>query len=190
MPGTPASRFGIRPGDLIALVNGIPIRDADGLVLEVGRLPVESVVRLNVIHRGNEEHVEVPLTKYRVRGKKIITVPAPEWRGMRVNFSSVADDALQSGPSDPVLINQTVLVTDVRQGTPAWQAGLRPGMFISQVDYASVRTPKEFHAAVAKKAGTVRLRLAAEEGGRPNASCRLIHEPAELTRRAGRNDIK
>jgi serine protease Do len=165
VPGTPAFRFGIRSGDLIAAVNSIPIHDADGLVLEVGRLPVESVVQLNVIHRGSEAHVEVPLTKYRVRGKKIVTVPAPEWRGMRVDYSSVADDALQSGPSDPVLLDQAVLVTDVSQGTPAWQAGLRPGMFISQVDYASVHTPKEFHAAVAKKTGIVRLRLAAEEGG-------------------------
>jgi C-terminal processing protease CtpA/Prc len=56
-----------------------------------------------------------------------------------------------------------VLVTEVREGTPAWEAGLRPGMRIGQVGRTSVRTPKQFWAAVAGQRGPIQLRLAGED---------------------------
>ena len=45
-----------------------------------------------------------------------------------------------------------VVVTEVEQGTPAWRAGLRPGMLISKVDQMLVRTPR-VQTAVAGKSG-------------------------------------
>jgi len=53
--------------------------------------------------------------------------------------------------------DRSVVVAEVEQGTSAWEAGLRPGMLVSQVDRQPVRTPKEFRAAVAGKTGPVRL---------------------------------
>ena len=34
IPGTPAARFGLKAGDVITAVDGTPIHDSDGLVLE------------------------------------------------------------------------------------------------------------------------------------------------------------
>ena len=42
VPGTPAARFGLKPDDIITNVDRTPLYDADGLVLEVGKLPVEA----------------------------------------------------------------------------------------------------------------------------------------------------
>ena len=145
-PARPPLGSAFGAGDLITAINDVPIHDSDGLVLEVGRLPVESVVRLAVVRGDRKQQISVTLTKYPVRGKKIVTVPAPAWRGMRVDYSSVADDSLRSASAAAGLAADAVLITEVRQGSPAWEAGLRSGMFITHVDRQAVRTPREFRA--------------------------------------------
>ena len=47
--------------------------------------------------------------------------------------------------------------------SPAWEAGLRRGMFIGQVDGTPVRTPKQFHAQTARHVGPVRLGMADDD---------------------------
>ncbi len=53
----------------------------------------------------------------------------------------------------------SVVVLEVDKDSPAAAAGLRYGMFITQVGNTPVRTPKEFFDAVAGKTGEVSLRL-------------------------------
>ena len=165
VPGTPADRYGLKPGDLVTQVNGVAIQTPDALVLEVGRLPVESAVRLDVVRESRRLGVEVTLTKYPVRGKKIVTTPSPAWRGMRIDYLSADGDVDSPPQAETLFFDEGVRITDVEEGTPAWQAGLRSGMRISHVEQAAVHTPKEFQAAVAAKGGAVQLRLAESGGG-------------------------
>ncbi len=169
--GTPAHRYGLKPNDLIASVNGTPIYEADGLVLEVGRLPVESVVRLGVIREASRLNIDVTLTKYPVRGKKIITTPAPAWRGMRIDYPTALPENDNRAEAVSLILDRSVVVTEVEQGTPTWRAGLRPGMLIGQVDRIPVRTPKEFHTAVSGKSGPIRVILA---GSQEETSVRTV----------------
>jgi S1-C subfamily serine protease len=165
--GTPAAHFGLKAGDLITSVGGLPVFDADSLVLQVGRLPVESLVRLAVVREGRPLEVDVALTKFPVRGKKIVTAPGPSWRGVRVDYPSAVPDNDSRTETESAVLDQSVIVIDVQQDSPAWTAGLRPGMLISRVDRQTVRTPKEFHAAVAGRTGPVELRLAESQGESP-----------------------
>ena len=64
-PGTPAAHHGLRPDDIITVVNGVPIHDADALVLEVGRLPVESVAHLGILRSGRNRVLDVVLASIR-----------------------------------------------------------------------------------------------------------------------------
>jgi len=162
--GTPAARpSGLKPDDIITAVDGQPIHEADSLVLEVGKLPVESVARLNVIRDGRPRTLDVTLAKYPVRGRRIITTPAAAWRGMRIDYPTAVVDADSRAQSRMVFFDDGVIVTDVREGTPAWEAGLRPGIRIGQVGRTPVRTPNQFWAAVAGQRGPVQLRLAEED---------------------------
>ena len=67
----------------------------------------------------------------------------------------------------------------VQRDTPAWQAGLRRGQYISFVESQRVTTPKQFYDAVAKHSQAVRLRLTAAQGRgvvvvvEPAAGCTL-----------------
>ena len=51
--GTPAARFGLKADDIITAVDDTPLYDSDGLVLEVGKLPVEAVTRLSIVRDGH-----------------------------------------------------------------------------------------------------------------------------------------
>ena len=163
MPGTPAARSGLRGDDIITSVNGAPIYDSDGLVLEVGRLPVEAVAHLGVIRNGARQKIDVVLSKYAVRGRKVVTVRPEAWRGVRVDYASAFLEPDQPQHFALSMTDEAVVVSEVDKNTPAERAGVKSGMLISHVDGRAVRTPKEFQAAIAEKTGAVQLRLVASD---------------------------
>jgi S1-C subfamily serine protease len=157
--GTPAKRFGLEVGDIITHVDEQPIFDADGLVLQVGKKAHDAVVRILVERNGHTIPINVELTKYAMRGRQVISTPAPQWRGVRVDYATTAHDfqelvALRQIPADGC-----VVVSSVDENSPAWREGLRSEKMISHVDGVRVSSPKEFHAAVDGKTGPVTLRL-------------------------------
>ena len=163
VPGTPAARYGLKVGDVVTAVDDTPIHDADGLVLNVGKLPAEAVTRLSVLRGGSRRTIEVTLTKYAVHGKKIVTAADPAWRGLRVDYPTAVVDEEGHSRGGMSFVDDAVMVVEVAEGSPAHAAGLRRGMLITHVDGAAVRTPKEFAAAVGRNRGPVQLRLAGDE---------------------------
>ena len=157
--GTPAARAGLRPDDIITAVNGKPIYEADGLVLEVGRLPVQSTARLAVLRGGKQRELTVTLGKYPVRGLRIVTAPAPAWRGMRVDYPTVLLDGQLRPHSGASGLEEGAAVIEVVPGSAAWNAGLRTGMVITHVGRTAIDGPAQFHQAVAALRGPVQLRL-------------------------------
>ncbi len=170
-PGTPAARSGLRDDDIITSVNDAPVYDSDSLVLEVGRLPVEAVAHLRVIRNGARQTIDVVLSKYPVRGRKIVTVRPEAWRGVRVDYASAFVEPDQPQRFGLPMSDDAVAVSEVEQNTPAAQAGMKAGMLISHVDGRPVRTPKEFRSAIAEKTGPVQLRLLASD---PSSSVLVV----------------
>jgi S1-C subfamily serine protease len=164
MPGLPAGRHGLKSGDVIVAVNGTPVRDSDDLVRQLSRLPLETPVKLAVTRGERKLEIETPLTKYYVRGKKIITNPWPAWRGMRIDYATAVQEAYSFQTGSGIALGEVLAVTEVEKGSPAWDAGLRPGMLLSHVERTPVRTPKEFREAVARKTGPVEIRVATQSG--------------------------
>jgi serine protease Do len=159
--GTPAERYGLRTDDIVTAINDRPIYDSDGLKLEVGKLPVEAVARLNILRNGQPRQLEVTLGKFSVHGKKIVTNREDAWRGLRVDYpTALSEDGTLN------FVDNAVVVSEVDEGSAAWHAGLRRGMFISQVEETPIRTPAQFRAALAGRSGAVQFHLAAAE---PNA---------------------
>lgn len=163
VPGTPADQHGLEADDVITAVNGKPIYDDDGLVLEVGRMPVESVARLDVLRGNRRLDMKVTLTKYPVRGKKIFTVRPDPWRGMWVDYSTALHGSGLQGFGElsrgAAFFDRGVVVTDVAEGSAAWEAGCRPGMLITDVEGQPVERPKQFYGAVRPLRRAVRLEV-------------------------------
>jgi serine protease Do len=161
-PGTPARRAGLLQGDIITHVNGEPIYDADGLRLQVGKLPASATATLTMERNGQTLVEQVHLSKIgRLHGKGIATNQEPAWRGLRVDFPSVV---FPQGVDDSV--GQAVVVTEVAAASPAEKAGLRLGLLITHVGNTSVETPEDFRRELANLNGPISLRIADVPGER------------------------
>ncbi len=125
VPGTPAVKAGVKVGDVITAVNGEPVYDADGFVLSVGKRPVESLVKLTVLRGDRARVIEAKLSKYPVRGKKIVTEAEPLWRGLRVDYPTAVVDQEGRGMMGLSFPAAGVTVVEVAEGSPAFAAGLR-----------------------------------------------------------------
>jgi serine protease Do len=160
LEGTPAGRAQLRPGDVIIRVNEFPVHEPDDLLLHVGELAPDSSVRLTVVRDGQPQMIVIPeLAKYGVSRKQVITNRPPAWRGLRVDYITVAPEVLTLSDQRRIDPQGSVLITEVEPDSPAWKEGLRADMMISHVDNRRVSTPKEFREAVANKGGPVQLRL-------------------------------
>ena len=176
-PGSPAARAGLAAGDSVTQIGGKPVRDFDDVLLAVSLLPPASTTSVTYVRGGRPATAQLTLAKLAPSGRNIVTKWPERWRGMRVDYAlalGAADlaQAVASGAYDP---NGCVLVRDVEEGSVAWKAGVRKGMFINKIGGQRVSTPAEFHAATRKVGPTfdVHLTLPIEpgaEGGKPDAS--------------------
>jgi S1-C subfamily serine protease len=56
--------------------------------------------------------------------------------------------------------DEGVIVTEVAEGSPGWQSGLRAGMLITHVGRTAVHNPGQFREIAGAHAGPVELRMA------------------------------
>lgn len=160
---SPAAMAGLRNDDIVTEINGQRIYDADGLMLHVGKLPVESKVTLTV-RRDNRDVTLNPVTlgKYPVRGVKIVTDMPPAWRGLRVDYPTAEFRFLLadwSGREYQAIKQGCVVISEVEPDSPAALAGLRAGALISHVQGKPITSPREFRQQLQGKSGPVELTL-------------------------------
>lgn len=161
--GTPAHRANLRPNDVVLSVNGEPVVDVDSLMLNVGKHPVDSVVRLTVERNGRVMQLTPQLAKAPVQGgEQIATVPRPRWRGMQVDYNTV-HEMVKMGVVEP-----GVTIIDVATDSAAQRAGIRANAFVTHVGGTPIESPKEFFAAVEEQAGPVTLRISTPLVGAAN----------------------
>ena len=135
--GMPAAKAGLKTGDEIVRINDEPINDFEDLVL---------AIRLN---SGTALRVE-----YLRDGKRQTTVMTPA----RENGDYGPVGRAGIGPLvDPI-------VGKVKEGSPAWNAGLRAGDRIVSVNGRPIRSLNEFNEVVTKVGGAP-LALGVARGG-------------------------
>jgi serine protease Do len=156
--GTPAQKAGLRGGDIVTAVDGEAIYDVDGLMLRVGRAPVEAIVRLTVYRDGREIEITPAVTKYPVRGKKFITQPVAARRGMVVDYPTAIPDFQAIFPNGA--IGEGLVIVRVDEGSPAASAELQPQLLVTHIGATRVQTPRQFYSALdAQPAEPVKLRV-------------------------------
>lgn len=170
VPGTPAARSDLKEDAIITHVQGVPIHEPDELILRVGQEMVDSTIQLTILEEGRSERIPVTLSKRFVENRRVVVTSQPPlfWRGVHVDYATAIPRFSQlSGNVDP---EGCVAIVEVQPDSPAWRAGLRPGLFVSHVGQQRVERPTEFNAAVANLKGDADLRLTTRIAGNPIVS--------------------
>jgi serine protease Do len=153
LPDTPGAKAGIKPGDVVVAVADKPVRDPDDVIQVVQSTPVGEKIPLTVMRKGRSETLTLEVGR-RPAPKEVLATRSNVgdwWRGMRVE-ALTAELRAQTGLKES---DRGAFVREVRDGSPAAQAEIIPGMVIDQVGEKKVAGVKEFRDAVADIQGPV-----------------------------------
>ncbi len=167
----PAAKAGIISGDIIASVNGAPIKDAAALSKGIAGTAPGTPVKLGVMREGKERRIDVAL------GELPVSTPNPagspqhhEWEEQEtVGRGDAANLGLKLAPADSAAGagQQGVIITAIEPGALWGERGFEIGDVILDIGGKSVKTPAEIESALseARNAGkqTVLLRLRSGE---------------------------
>lgn len=160
----PAERAGLKPGDIIAKVDGRRVETPAGLSRVVAGLTPGSKVEVEIIRNGEHRQLTVDLGE-RKEDAVVAAIPSPAPLPEVKLGLNVQD--LTPELAEKFKLNKEqkgVLVSKVEPGSPAHDEGIREGDLIKQVDRVDVTNTDEFKSALAqiKKGEKVLLRVVRE----------------------------
>jgi S1-C subfamily serine protease len=170
--GTPATKSNLRDDDLITHIDDLPVYDADHLIMRVGSLPVGREIKLTVERASSFRSSRVLETTARLAKKApesdrlpTVTAGVITWRGMRIDHATAVPGFGNRQYVGRIDTEGCVAIVDVQRDSPAFDAELTQGMFVSHVANQRVSGPEDFYEAVADREGAVRLTVSSDQGG-------------------------
>lgn len=165
MPGGPAEKAGIRPGDVITAIDGTPVDDPNAFRNRIATTPPGTTVTLAVLRDGREQQIQAKLaelTAESARTEQFSKEPAGEGQRLGIAVEPLTREiAQQLGIGKGT---QGLVVRDVDPAGPAADAGIQPGDVIVQVNRQPVRSPSDMLAAL-KRSGSRPAVLLINRGG-------------------------
>ena len=153
--GSPAERAGLKRGDVVIEFNGKKVTDVSQFRNMVALTPPGTKSKIVVIRNGKKMEFNVILGNLK---KATLAAASKSEILQKLGFSVqnlTKDLAEQFGYTK----RKGVLISQVIPGSPAYQADLKPGMLILEVNRIPVKNTKEFFNAIkkSKKSGKVLL---------------------------------
>jgi Do/DeqQ family serine protease len=143
---SPALAAGLKTGDVILAVDGKEVADPRALVYRLTTMGVGGRARLDIMRDGKRFTADVALQKAPGRGLEdaaALTGVHPFGGATVAELSPALADELGLEGAD-----SGVIITEVRQGTPAGQLGLRAGDIIVSVGGAAMTNVAELDKAL------------------------------------------
>ena len=156
VPGSPAAKAGIKPGDVIVAYDGKTINSVDDLSPMVGLTPPGSIAKLTVIRFGktldfNVKVEQAPLGKHALASME---------QAISGNGLGLTVQDLSAGQREQLNLKAGEGVQISTVSGPSRDAGLRPGDVILMVGQQRVGSVTQFESAVrAYKPGQVAILL-------------------------------
>ncbi len=146
-PDSPASRAGLKEGDVVTAVNGRPVQTGSDLQVIVSEDAPGSKIQLEVMRNGHPENVDLTVGEYH-KNQEVATAAKDESGHARLGIaiSDLTPDVRQQLHLDSDL--QGVAVAQVQPGSPAEDAGLTGGDVILEVNRKPVTSAEQFRNEV------------------------------------------
>jgi serine protease Do len=149
---SPAAEVNLKPGDVIVEYAGKPINSAVELTQTVDRSPVDSKQPIVVLRDGKKVTLEVTIREQPADyGFAQGQLESPkEKETARHSKLGIDVSPLTAEVAEKLGIDQKdgVVVTNIRQGSPAAMAGLETGSVITEVNRKPVKSVEEFQKAI------------------------------------------
>ncbi|HYO76603.1 MAG TPA: Do family serine endopeptidase [Thermoanaerobaculia bacterium] len=181
-PGKPADRAGIRHGDVIIEIDGQQIRNNRELIDYISYRPVGSEVKITLLRGGQRQTVTARTAQRPAEGEgedeaeEAAAEPVRDKLGLTVQNLTAALRETHNIPADI----RGVVVTDVKNVSPAGEANISEGDVISEIQGQRINTVEEFRAAVQRLRSGQRVRVYVTtpvRGDDPISSYRIITAP-------------
>jgi serine protease Do len=145
--GSPAAKAGLEPGDVIETVNGQKIASPRDLALTVASVTPGDEAKFHILRDGQDRDVAVRVGEQPLDKTVQARAEEPASHGqLGLGLGALTPDARdQLSVPDGM---EGALVRNVRPGSPAQQAGLRPGDIIVGVGNQRVGTPSDANRAI------------------------------------------
>ena len=179
----PASRAGIRQGDVIVQVDDKPIRNNRELIDYISYLPVGTDVKITLLRNGRRETVTARTAKRPLESEDEEEEPSapaiePVRNKLGLSVQNLTGD-LREQYNLPSTING-VLVTSVKNVSPAGEANISEGDVISEVQGQKINSIDEFRGIVEKLRSGQRVRMYVTtpvRTGSPISTYRILQVP-------------
>jgi serine protease Do len=159
MPDTPAEKAGVERGDIIVEFNGRKIEEMNDLPRVVASIPPNTEVPMKLLRKGQEKVVQVKVAEMKEERVAAGSGTLEEGLGMTVQ-ELTPEIARNLGVSE----SKGVIVTNVEDGTPAEEAGIRRGDVILEVNQKKVENLRDYRAALGRVGGTDSLLMLVRRG--------------------------
>ena len=159
-PGKPADKAGIRHGDVVVDVDGKPIRNNRELIDYISYLPVGTEVKVGIIRNGQHMVLTARTAQRPADGEGAeeethAVEPVRDKLGLTVQNLTAELRRLHNLPDDVT----GVVVTNVKNVSPAGDANISEGDVISEVQGQRVTNVDDFRSAIDKVRAGQRVRV-------------------------------
>jgi len=154
MKESPAEKAGIKQGDVLLQFNGKDVEDTGQLRNMVSQTPIGSKVKVKLFRKKKEMDVEVTIAE---QPKKLGEAAAEQEAGDNQEESN-ALSGVTVREITPELAKRFsikegdagVIVVKIDQGSKAFEAGIRPGDMVTQINQKDIATIEDYKKAVLK----------------------------------------
>jgi serine protease Do len=177
-PDSPASKGGLKQGDVVTEVNGQKVDNASALQVAVSELTPGSSVKLGIVRNGQPSTISLTLGQYHGNGQEAEGGKDEGNHKARIGVAVAnLDDQARQQFNIPESV-KGVVVQDVKPGSPAEDAGLQPGDVIEEMNRKPITSGSEFASAVQAAPADKDILLLVWSHG--NASYRTLHPAQSL----------
>jgi len=162
VPDSPAEKAGLKRGDIVKTLNGKPIENAHMLSRSVAAMGPESSAAIGVLREGKTKDIKVSIgTMPEDAGERKREGKTESPWGIAVQ--NITPELAQKFGLDE---NESgAVITDLKPGTAAADARLRPGDVIKEVNRQKIQNIRDYNQAVQKmKKGETLLLLVKRAG--------------------------
>jgi serine protease Do len=145
-PDSPASAAGIEVGDVIIKFDGAEVDKSTDLPSTVANTPVGKQVDVVVLREGKRKKMQVTVAKL----EEQVTTEPVKADELGLSVQDMTPEIARELDLDPGATG--VVVSSVTPGSPAEEAGLRPGDIIEMVGNKAVANVSEFRKLLAARA--------------------------------------